>query len=58
VKSHYLARRAVVFHFLASSALWNAEPIPPGSAESEKKNHLCDLCVSSEAGGEFMSKQL
>jgi hypothetical protein len=28
------------------------------SAENEKKNQLCALCVSSEAGGEIMSKQL
>jgi len=39
------------FSFLPSSALWNAEPIPSGSAE-KKTYFLCELCGLSEAGGE------
>jgi len=35
------------FSFLPSSALWNAELIPPGSAE-KKIYFLCELCGSSE----------
>ena len=33
---HLISRRGVVIAFLSSSALWNAEPIPQGSAERQK----------------------
>ncbi len=33
--------------FSALPALWHAEPIPPGSAESHKKIYLSLLCVSA-----------
>ena len=42
------SRRDVVFSFLSSPALWNAEPIPPGSAERKRNNKLSALCVSNE----------
>jgi hypothetical protein len=39
--SIYPARKAWVYFFSPSSALWNAEPIPPGSAKRNKQNSLC-----------------
>jgi len=33
------------FLFTVLPALWNAEPIPPGSTENKKTFKLCVLCV-------------
>jgi hypothetical protein len=48
--------RAWVYFFSTSYALWNAEPIPPGSAKRNKKKPSVTFlraggCASSEAGG-------
>ena len=41
-----ISRRDVVFAFLVSSALWNAEAIPPGSTERQKKTQNSVYSVS------------
>ncbi len=46
---------AVDLFFSVLPALWNAKPIPPGSAEKKTYFTLRVLCVSSEAGGEKYS---
>jgi hypothetical protein len=48
-----IIRRACVFNFLP---LFTSHCFLAGLSERKKKS-LCDLCDSSEAGGESMSKQ-
>ena len=44
---HFITRRVEFVLLFDVLALWNAEPIPLGSAKSKKKQNLCDLCGSA-----------
>ncbi len=44
---------AVDLFFSVLPALWNAEPIPLGSAESKKKITLCALCLPRRSGRSY-----
>jgi hypothetical protein len=54
IKSDTIARRVYIFKFLP---LFTSRCSLAGLSRKLKEKFLCDLCDSSEAGGESMSKQ-